>query len=196
MALAVSGGSSFVTVVQSADLRHRHDWPHSRRLNRAWLRGVFPQGQDVFWIGGSSQNTKRGFGVVSFHGTRSHGRDTHAEWSQSPAPHRLAAKAIAAQTAPPAMPMSRTCSPELIAEDPIAVPQQVARESVKGKCFPQLLPRPLCGRVGGHIEVQDAATIMGQHQKHVKDLETNRGHREEIDGDELQTWFSRNVRQV
>jgi len=28
---------SFVAVVQSADLRHHHDGPHFRRLNRSWL---------------------------------------------------------------------------------------------------------------------------------------------------------------
>jgi len=32
---------------------------------------------------------------------------------------------------------------EVIAEDRIAVPQQVARELVKGKCLPQLLSRPV-----------------------------------------------------
>ena len=36
---------------------------------------------------------------------------------------------------------------EVIAEDSIAVAQQVARELVKGKCLPQLLSRPLRGRV-------------------------------------------------
>src|ERR1035438_1888484 len=49
--------------------------------------------RDAFWIGGSSQNKKRGFGEASFHRTRSRDRDTRAEWIQSPAPHRLAAKA-------------------------------------------------------------------------------------------------------
>ena len=47
-------------------------------------------------------------------------------------------------------------SSELIAEDSIAVAEQVARDLVKGECFPQLLPRPLCGGVGGHIEECDA----------------------------------------
>src|SRR5215472_5851231 len=41
--------------------------------------------------------------------------------------------------------------PEGIAEDGIAVPQQVARELVKGKGLPQLLSRPFRARVGGHI---------------------------------------------
>jgi len=41
-------------------------------------------------------------------------------------------------------------------------------------------PTPRSG--GGHIEVQNAATIMGQREKDVKDLKTDRGHREEVDG--------------
>ena len=57
---------------------------------------------------------------------------------------------------------------EVIAKDGVAVAQQVARELVEGKCLPQLLSRPLSSRVGSHIEVQDAAPVMGQHQKHVK----------------------------
>jgi hypothetical protein len=56
---------------------------------------------------------------------------------------------------------------------------------VKGKGLPQLLSRPFGGRVGGHIEVKNATTIMGQHQKDVKDLETEGGDREEVDGDQL-----------
>jgi hypothetical protein len=56
---------------------------------------------------------------------------------------------------------------------------------VEGKCFPQLLPRPLGGRVFGHIEVQNAPPVMGQYQRHVKDVETNGGNREEVDGDQL-----------
>src|ERR1700693_5507263 len=74
---------------------------------------------------------------------------------------------------------------EVIAEDSIAVAQQVARELVKGKSLAQLLSRPLRGRAGGHVEVQNATPVMGQDQKHVKNLETDSGHREEVDGDQL-----------
>jgi len=74
---------------------------------------------------------------------------------------------------------------EVIAKDPIAVPQQITRELVKGKCFPQLLCGPLRGRVSGHIEVQDAASIMGQHQEDVKHLEVDRRHGEEVDRNQL-----------
>jgi len=45
---------------------------------------------------------------------------------------------------------------ELIAEDSIAVAQQVTRELVEGKGLPQLLSCPLRGGVGSHIEVKNA----------------------------------------
>src|SRR5205809_2832794 len=50
----------------------------------------------------------------------------------------------------------------------------LARELGKGKCLAQLLSGPICGRVGGHIEVQDATPVMGQHQKYVKRSEERR----------------------
>ena len=61
----------------------------------------------------------------------------------------------------------------------------VARKLVKGKGLAQLLSRPLRGRVGGHIEVQNTTPIMGQYQKHVEDLEADGGHGEEVDGHQL-----------
>ena len=63
--------------------------------------------------------------------------------------------------------------PEAIAKDSIAVAQQVARKLVKGERFSQLLSRPLRGGVGGHIAVDNAAPVMGQHQKYIENLETN-----------------------
>src|SRR6516164_7866628 len=74
---------------------------------------------------------------------------------------------------------------ELIAEDSIAVAHQVARDLVKGECFPQLLPCPLRGGVGRHIAVNNATPVMGQYQKHVKNLEMDGGHSKEVDGDHL-----------
>ena len=44
-----------------------------------------------------------------------------------------------------------------------------------------LLCGPLRGRMSGHIEMQDEASVMGQHQKHVKYFEADRRHREEVD---------------
>jgi hypothetical protein len=76
-------------------------------------------------------------------------------------------------------------SPEGIAEDGIAVAQQVARQLIKGERFSQLLSAPFCRRMSRHIEVKNAAPVMGQHQKHVKNLETKGGDSEEVDGDQL-----------
>jgi hypothetical protein len=39
---------------------------------------------------------------------------------------------------------------EVIAKDRSAIPQQVARELVKGKCLAELLSNPLRGRVRSH----------------------------------------------
>src|SRR5260370_5213368 len=39
--------------------------------------------------------------------------------------------------------------------------------------------------MSGHIEVQDAAAIMGQHQEYIKYLEVDRRHREEVDRNQL-----------
>src|SRR5215831_16588058 len=74
---------------------------------------------------------------------------------------------------------------EVVAEDRIAVAQQVTGELGKGKCLPQLLSRPLRGRVGGNVEVQNAAPVMGQNQENVKNLEADRMHGEEINRDQL-----------
>src|SRR5271165_5919328 len=64
-------------------------------------------------------------------------------------------------------------SSEVLAEDSIAVAEQVARQLVKGKGLPQLLSRPRCGGGGGHVEEQDATPVVSQYQKHVKHLETD-----------------------
>jgi len=54
--------------------------------------------KDASSIGDSNRNTKPGFVVTSFHGTRSHDRGTHGERIQSPVRHRLSAKVSAVQT--------------------------------------------------------------------------------------------------
>src|SRR5215469_17239845 len=74
---------------------------------------------------------------------------------------------------------------EFLPEDGVAIAQQVARDLLKRKRLPQLLPGPFCGWMGGHIEMKNASTVMSQHRKDVKHLETNGRHGKEIDGDQL-----------
>jgi hypothetical protein len=76
-------------------------------------------------------------------------------------------------------------SPEGIAEDSIAVAQQVARQLIKGERFSQLLSGPLCCGVGGHIAVQNAPPVMSQHQKPIENQETYGRHSEEVDREQL-----------
>jgi len=52
--------------------------------------------------------------------------------------------------------------PEFLAEDAIAILQQVAWELVSGESVPQLLAGPLRRRVLGQVEVDPPATIMSQ----------------------------------
>jgi hypothetical protein len=42
----------------------------------------------------------------------------------------------------------------------------------------------------GHVEVDYATPVVGQHQEHVKDLETDRRHREEVDDFGILIWPS------
>src|SRR5215468_5752866 len=66
-------------------------------------------------------------------------------------------------------------------EDPIAIAQQIARRSFPREGLPQLLSSPLCGRMSGDAKMQNAPTIMRQHQEHIQDLEPDRRHRKEVD---------------
>jgi hypothetical protein len=82
-----------------------------------------------------------------------------------------------------------------MAEDRIAISQQVMRRVFEREGVSQLLFRPLPGGMTGHVKVNNATAIMGQYQKHIEDLETNGWNREESMETSCATWFSRKVRQ-
>jgi hypothetical protein len=48
-----------------------------------------------------------------------------------------------------------------------------------------LTPRPLRRGMLRCIEVENSPSFMRQHQKHEEDTESDCGHREEVDGDEV-----------
>jgi hypothetical protein len=48
----------------------------------------------------------------------------------------------------------------------------------------------------GHVEVEDAAAVVGEHDKDEEDAQLRGGDREEIDRDEVPDMLARNVRQV
>ena len=63
-----------------------------------------------------------------------------------------------------------------------AIKDQIFWCGVVRECFPQLLNDPGARRMPGHVEVKNAATIMGNDEEAVEDTEDERGHGEEIHG--------------
>ena len=78
---------------------------------------------------------------------------------------------------------------KLIAEDTIAVPQQVSGDPIKWKGFPQLLDRPVGSRMRGHVEMDDAAAVVSQDEEYIQDLEANGGHGEEVNRHRLRKFM-------
>src|ERR1035437_5730102 len=70
---------------------------------------------------------------------------------------------------------------EVLAEDPIPIPEQISRCSVPRKGLAYLLSSPLRRWMRRDCEMHNASAIMRQHQKHVQDLEPDRRHGEEVD---------------
>src|SRR5215510_8307757 len=75
--------------------------------------------------------------------------------------------------------------PEQFAIDSIAVSNYKSRSTVFRKCFDDLLCSPNRSWMLRDIEVNDAATIVGQDDEDIKDTQANRCDREEIDGYQL-----------
>src|SRR5260370_38164435 len=63
---------------------------------------------------------------------------------------------------------------KLLTEDPIAIAQQIAWRTLPRKSVPKLLHRPLRCRMSGDAKLENAPTIMRQHQKNVENLEPSR----------------------
>ena len=55
-------------------------------------------------------------------------------------------------------------------KDPIAIAQQIARRFLPGEGLAQLLSGPCRGRTRGNPKMQDAPSVMRQHQEHVQHL--------------------------
>jgi len=70
---------------------------------------------------------------------------------------------------------------EVVAEDAVAVPQEIAWRGIPRKGLPELLGGPFCGGVRRDAEVQDPAALVGQHQEHIQNLKPDRRHGEEVD---------------
>ena len=69
---------------------------------------------------------------------------------------------------------------EFVAEDPIAIPQQITWRAVPRKCVAELLGSPR-RRMRSDAEVENPAPVVSQHQEDVQDLEPDCRHGEKVD---------------
>jgi hypothetical protein len=67
-----------------------------------------------------------------------------------------------------------------MAEDGIAIAEQVSRELVKRERSAELLSNPFCRRMRGYVEVDHGPTVMSEYEEHGKHLETNGVHSKEV----------------
>jgi hypothetical protein len=75
--------------------------------------------------------------------------------------------------------------PERVTVDRVAIAKEVGWPGVVRERVHDLLGRPVCGGVFGHVEVDDAAAVVGEHDKDEEDAQLRSGHREEIEGDQI-----------
>jgi hypothetical protein len=67
--------------------------------------------------------------------------------------------------------------------DGVRVAEQKSQlSSVAGECFDDLLRGPLGGWVGGHVDVQDTPTVMGENEEAVQQTERDSRNDEEVAG--------------
>jgi hypothetical protein len=86
--------------------------------------------------------------------------------------------------------MSTGSTPKLAPLNPLAIhcisiPEQVLWRGLPRKGLDELTRRPLGGRMLGHIEVDDFPSRVRQDDQHEENLEADRRHGKEVEGDEL-----------
>src|SRR6516165_5912345 len=71
--------------------------------------------------------------------------------------------------------------PERVAVDRVAVAEKIGWRRVVREGLHDLLGRPGCGGVLGDVEVDDAPTMVGEHDEDEEHPQARGGDREEID---------------
>jgi hypothetical protein len=168
-----SGGASLVTMVQTADLRNADDPSLLGRLHGPWLGRIFLQRQvttAVMVVVEKRSEMARQAGVIE-------DDDLIQALPANGSNHSFDVRALPgrARSGQHLFDSHRLdLLHKLVAEDPIAVPEQITGCGLPREGFPELVSRPLCRWMGGDCEVQNATTIMGQDQEHIQNLKANR----------------------
>jgi len=69
--------------------------------------------------------------------------------------------------------------------DAVAIAEEIGWGGVVWESVDELLGGPCGGRMLGHVEVEDAPTVVGEHDQDEEDAEASGGHGEEIDRDQV-----------
>ena len=75
--------------------------------------------------------------------------------------------------------------PEHVTVDRVAIAEEIGGREVFWEGVRDLLGGPVGGGVLGHVEVDDAAAMVGEHDEDEEDAESSGGHGEEIKGDQI-----------
>ena len=75
--------------------------------------------------------------------------------------------------------------PEHVTVDAVAIAKEIGRRGVVREGIDDLLGGPGGGRMLGHVEVEDGAALVGQHNKDEEDVQVSGGNGEEVDRDEV-----------
>lgn len=75
--------------------------------------------------------------------------------------------------------------PERVTVYSVAIAEEIGRRGVVREGIDELLGGPGGGGMLGHVEVEDAPALVGEHDEDEEDAQVRGGHREEIDRDEV-----------
>jgi len=82
-------------------------------------------------------------------------------------------------------PHALDASPKRLPVDAVAIAEEVGRPGVVRERVDELLGGPGGGGMLGHVEVEDAAALVGQHDEDEEDVQVSGGNGEEVDRDEV-----------
>ena len=100
---------------------------------------------------------------------------SHPSFRSSILPRRLYARSFGLQSS------GLQKNDHFLRERRISIEDRISIRASRGECLTQLLDYPLGCRVAGHVEVQNPAPPMLNHEKAVEQLECNCWHCEEIE---------------
>jgi hypothetical protein len=75
--------------------------------------------------------------------------------------------------------------PEVLTVNPVTITQEIGRRGLIRKGVHDLLGGPVGGGMLGHIEVDNAPAMVGEHDEDEEDAEASGRHGEEIDRDQV-----------